>query len=59
MDELERIVGQKGLKEAARTMWKEMTPKILSQADLEGQSSGVISAMRVGNDLKGVCYSRA
>ncbi len=36
----------KGLKESTRSVWKELVPKIISQAQLECQGSGVASVQR-------------
>ncbi len=54
MEELERIT-KRGLKELTRRTWTEMASKIISQAQLEGHTRGVASALEVMNDVKGVC----
>ena len=55
MAELERITGQKGLREATRSTWKEIAPKILAQAHLEANSRSVDSALKSINNFEGVC----
>ena len=54
MKELERIT-KDGLRESSRSTWREMAPKIISQARLEGQSRSVVSALNVVNDFEGMC----
>ena len=55
MEELERITEKKGLKESTRSTWKEIAPKILSQARLESLCRGVDSALQVIKDCEGMC----
>ena len=55
MGELERITEKKGLKESTRSTWKEIAPKILSQARLESHCRGVDSALQVIKDCEGMC----
>lgn len=55
MVELERITEQKGLKESTRSTWKEIAPKIISQARLEAHSHSVDSAMELIKGFEGVC----
>ena len=51
MKELERVAGQKGLTELARSTWKEMVPKILEQARLESHRQSVDLALKTIIDI--------
>ena len=55
MKELERISGREGLLETTRSTWKDMAPRIVSQAQLESHTSGVASALALLPDFKGEC----
>ena len=55
MEELERITEWKGLKESTRSTWKELAPKIISQARLENHSRSVDLALKTIDDCEGMC----
>ena len=53
MEDLERIVGVKGIRKEARLKWSKISNKILSQARLEGRNQSVHSALDMAMDFKG------
>jgi len=55
MEELERITEQRGLKQSTRSTWKELAPKIISQAHLESQNHSVELALKIIGDWEGMC----
>lgn len=53
MNELDRIVGTKGLKEEAGERWAAVAPRIVEQARLEEGNSNVKHALDVIVDFEG------
>ena len=52
---MEELTEQKGLNKSTKSTWKELAPKIISQAHLDSHSHSVDLALKMIGDCEGKC----